>query len=298
IYTIAESAKNADVIWAGTDDGNLQLTRDGGKTWTNVVARVPGVPKNTWVSNVEASPLAEGAAFVTFDGHRTGDMKTYAFATTDFGQTWKALATDGVDGNAHVLRQDPKRGDLLYLGTEMGLWISIDGGAHWARFDGGIPRVPVMDVKVHPREGDLIVATHGRGVWVVGDVEPLRALTPQVMDSDFAILPGEDGVESIDASLQDFPGDDEFAAPNPPDAAPIFYYLKKRHVTGPFKIDVYDAQGTLITSLPAGGRVGINLVPWPMRLKAPSMPPGNEIVGQAIAGPRVPANGRAHVRTP
>jgi photosystem II stability/assembly factor-like uncharacterized protein len=287
LYAVAESPQSADVIWVGTDDGNLQLTRDGGKTWTNVVGKVPGLPKSTWVSNVEPSPSTAGTAFATFDGHRTGDMKTYVYMTTDYGQSWKALPTDGVDGYAHVIRQDPQRADLLYLGTEMGLWISIDGGAHWARFDGGLPRVPVMDLKIHPREGDLLIGTHGRGAWIIDDLQPLRALTPQVMDADFTILPTEDGVQTIDATLQDFPGDDEFAAPNPPDSAAIAYYLKKRHVTGPFEIAVYDAQGKLITKLPAGGRVGINVVPWPMRLKAPKVPPGNDIV-PATDGPRVP----------
>jgi photosystem II stability/assembly factor-like uncharacterized protein len=287
IYTIAESPKDAQVLWVGTDDGNLQLSRDGGKSWANLVGKVPGLPKNTWVSNVEASPHEAGAAFVTFDGHRTGDMKTYVYATGDFGATWKALSTDGVDGYAHVLRQDPVRADLLYLGTEMGLWVSIDGGAHWARFDGGLPRVPVMDVKVHPRDGDLVVGTHGRGVWIVDDLAPLRGLTPEVMESDFALLPAEDGVETMGGSLQDFPGNEEFAGASPPDAASIVYYLKKRHVVGEFKVDVFDAAGKRIVTLPAGGRVGINVVPWPMRLEAPQIPAGNEIA-RAVAGPFVP----------
>ncbi|HEV8630524.1 MAG TPA: glycosyl hydrolase [Thermoanaerobaculia bacterium] len=287
IYAIAESPKNPDLLWVGTDDGNLQLSRDGGKSWTNVAGKVPGLPKNTWVSNVEASPFAEGTAFATFDGHRGGDMKTYVYETTDFGQTWRPLAGEGVDGYAHVIRQDPTRAELLYLGTEMGLSVSIDGGAHWARFDGGLPRVPVMDLKLHPRDGDLIVGTHGRGVWIVDDLSPLRALTPEVMESDFALLPGEDGVQTMSGTLQDFPGDDEYQAGNPPEAAPIFYYLKKRHVMGDFKVDVYDAAGKKIITLPAGGRVGINQVPWPMRFEAPKIPAGNEIA-PATVGPFVP----------
>ncbi len=287
IYAIAESPKDAALLWVGTDDGNLQLSRDGGKSWSNVVAKVPGVPKSTWVSNVEASPYAAGTAFATFDGHRTGDMKTYVYETTDFGQSWKPLATDGVEGYAHVIRQDPVRADLLYLGTEMGLWVSIDGGAHWARFDGGIPQVPVMDLKLHPREGDLLVGTHGRGVWIVDDLSPLRALTPEVMESDFALLPAEDGVEMMSGNEQDFPGDDEFLAGNPPEAASIFFYLKKRHIVGELKVDVYDGAGKLITTLPASGRVGINQVAWPMRFDAPQIPAGNEIA-PATVGPFVP----------
>jgi photosystem II stability/assembly factor-like uncharacterized protein len=287
IYTIAESPKDPQVLWVGTDDGNLQLSRDGGKAWSNVVSRLAGLPPHTWVSNVEASPHAAGAAFVTFDGHRTGDMATYAFATDDFGQTWRRLAAEGVAGYAHVLRQDPVRPELLYLGTEMGLWVSIDGGARWARFDGGLPRVPVMDVKIHPRDGDLVIGSHGRGVWIVDDLSPLRALTPEVMEADFALLPAEPGVLTMSGQVQDFPGDDEFQAGNPPAAASIFYYLKKRHVVGDFKVEVFDAAGKLVTTLPAGGRVGVNQVAWPMRLEAPQIPPGNEIA-PAIEGPYVP----------
>jgi photosystem II stability/assembly factor-like uncharacterized protein len=287
IYAVAESPKNAQVVWVGTDDGNLQLSRDGGATWTNLVAKVPGVPQHTWVSQVEASPHHEATAFVTFDGHRTGDMETYAYVTSDFGQSWQRLQTDAVEGYAHVLRQDPVRPELLYLGTELGLWLSIDGGAHWARFDGGLPRVPVMDLKVHPRDGDLIVGTHGRGVWIVDDLSPLRALTTEVMEADFALLPAENGVQTISGTLQDFPGSDEFFAANPPEAAAIFYYLKKRHVVGEFKVEVFDEQGKRITTLPAAGRVGINQVPWPMRLDAPQIPAGNEIQ-PAFVGPFVP----------
>src|SRR5205085_4772652 len=126
IFAIAESPKNANVIWAGTDDGNLQLTRDGGKSWTNVVANVPGLPKNAWVSYVDAGHFDEGTAYATFDLHTFGDMKPYAYRTTDFGKSWTALvASDApVRGYAHVVREDLVNKDLLFLGTELGLWIS------------------------------------------------------------------------------------------------------------------------------------------------------------------------------
>src|SRR6185436_6037341 len=202
IYTISESPRNRDVIWAGTDDGNLQLTRDGGKTWTNVAGNLPGVPKGTWVSTVEASPHDEATAFATLDGHARGDMKTWVFKTADFGRTWTSLAPDSkespLEGYAHVVRQDPKNPDLLFLGTELGLFISVDGGARWARFTGNFPdKVAVRDLAIHPRDHDLLIATHGRGIYILEDLTALRSLTREVMEQEVAFLPSKQAVMII-----------------------------------------------------------------------------------------------------
>jgi photosystem II stability/assembly factor-like uncharacterized protein len=290
IYSISESPKNAKVIWVGTDDGNLQVTRDGGAHWSNVAPNVTGLPKGTWVSCVEAGRFEEGTAFATFDGHQTGDMKTYVYATTDFGQTWKPLATDALSGYAHVVRQDLENPDLLFVGTELGLFVSVDRGARWARFTGKLPKVAVRDLAIHPREGDLLIATHGRGVYIVDDLTPLRQLTREVLAADAAMLPSRTSVMVIPASVQNFPGDDEFAGVNPAEAATIAYYLKKRHLVGDLKLEVYDGQGKLISTLPAGKRRGINRVAWPMRLPPPKLPPANSLVigsQYALFGPRV-----------
>src|SRR6202035_3647249 len=176
IYSIAESTKNPQVIWVGTDDGNLQVTRDGGKSWTNVAGNVPGLPKGTWVSCVEAGRYDEATAFATFDGHQTGDMKTYVYKTADGGRSWKALQTPAIEGYAHVIRQDLVDPDLLFVGTESGLFLSVDGGGRWARFTGNFPRVAVLDLAIHPRESDLLIATHGRGMYILDDITPLRPL--------------------------------------------------------------------------------------------------------------------------
>ncbi|MFL6232951.1 MAG: WD40/YVTN/BNR-like repeat-containing protein [Thermoanaerobaculia bacterium] len=291
IFTINESPKNGQVIWAGTDDGNLQVTRDGGKSWANVAPNVPGLPKGTWVSCVEAGRFEEGTAFATFDGHQAGDMKTYVYRTADFGKTWKPLATDATTGYAHVVRQDLVNPDLLFLGTEFGLYVSVDGGGRWARFTGRLPKVAVRDIAIHSRDGDLILATHGRGVYVVDDLTPLRKLTRQALDADVAMLPARTSVMTIPASVQDFPGDDEYVAFNPDEAATITYYLKKRHIFGDLKVEVYDSKGQLLSTLPAGKRRGINRVSWPMRLPPPKLPPANSLVlgsQYALLGPRVP----------
>ncbi|MBI4409021.1 MAG: glycosyl hydrolase, partial [Gemmatimonadetes bacterium] len=287
IYTISESPRNADVIWVGTDDGNVQLTRDGGKSWTNV-GGATGVPRNTWVSHVEASPHAEGTAFVTLDGHATGDRKTYVYRTTDFGRTWESLATPQLEGYAHVVKQDPVNPGLLYLGTELGLFLTLDGGRQWARFTGGLPaRVSVRDLAIHAREHDLIIATHGRGVYILDDLTPLRQLTPEVLDADVALLPSRPGIMALSGTLQEWTGDDEFVGQNPPEAAGIFFYQKRRHLFGDLKVEVYDAGGKLVSTIPAGKQAGINRVDWPMRLPPPRVPPASSLIPPA-PGPRVP----------
>jgi len=290
IFAIAESPKDANVIWVGTDDGNLQLTRDGGGSWANVGRAIPGLPPGTWVSKIEASRRDAATAFATFDNHANGDMKTYVYKTVDFGKTWQSLAGPGVAGFAHVVRQDLDNPDLLFLGTEAGLFISIDGGGHWARFTGNLPPVAVWDVQIHPRESDLIIATHGRGIYILDDITPLRKLTPEVLAADLALLPSKPASMVLPVFLQAFPGDEEFVGTNPEEAASICYYLKKRHILGELRVEVYDADGKLLSTLPGGKRRGINRVAWPMRLSGPNLPPANSLIIDQPAlfiGPRV-----------
>ena len=291
IITISESPKNANVIWVGSDDGNVQVTTDGGRTWTNTTANVKGVPPRTWVSRVEASHFDEHTAYVTFDGHRTGDMKTYAFRTRDLGRTWEPLGTAGVRGWAHVIREDLVNPNLLFLGTEYGLHLSLDAGASWAQFKENFPPVPVNDVKIHPRDGDAIIGTHGRGIYVIDDLTPLRALTPDKLASDVVMLPSRASVLKIPFYEGRSEGDTLYASGGLEDVASISYYLKKRHVIGDSKVEIYDAGNDLVATLPAGKRRGINRVDWPMRLPAPKMPAGSSVVmsGGAFFGPRAAA---------
>ncbi|MEO8622973.1 MAG: sialidase, partial [bacterium] len=187
IYAIAESPKNASVIWVGTDDGNVQVTRDAGKTWTNVTANIHGLPANAWVSSIDAGRFDQGVVFATFDLHTYGDMRPYSYKSTDFGKTWTSLVAPNspVRGYAHVIKQDIVNPKLLFLGTEFGLWVTVDDGASWSRFKGGdLPSVAVRDLAIHPRDNDLVIATHGRGIWIIDDITPLRALTPQTLASD------------------------------------------------------------------------------------------------------------------
>jgi photosystem II stability/assembly factor-like uncharacterized protein len=292
IYSISESPKQAGLIWAGTDDGNLQLTRDSGKSWTNVVGNIKGLSAGEWVSWVQASQFDAGTAFVAFDRHSFGDMHPYIYKTTDYGKSWTALVTPadskGLRGYVHVIRQDIVKPDLLFAGTEFGLWISIDGGANWAQFKGGdFPAVAVRDIAFQPRDADLVLATHGRGIWIIDDITPLRSLDPAVLNSEAGFLPSRPIQQRIDG-FGGWPGGDaEFVGQNPSDGAVITYYQRSRHLFGKLKIDVLDSKGELVDTIPASVRRGINRVEWSMRTKAPHVPPAAQIAGNSIQGPRV-----------
>jgi len=290
IYSIAESPKNNKLIWVGTDDGNVQITRDGGKTWTNVVGNIKGVGEAPWVSWVEASRFAEGTAYVTLDRHTYGDMNPHVYRTTDYGKTWTALPVEqaGVRGYAHVVKEDPVNSKLLFLGTEFGLWISVDGGQRWAQYKGrGFPAVAVRDIVVHPRRSDLILATHGRGIWIVDNIAPLRALTPQLLQAEAGFLPVPQVVQWMETFAGWAEGDATFSGPNQPTDAQILYYQKSRHVFGDLKIEVFDAQGKLVGTVASSKHRGINRAAWSMHLKPPKVPPAASAAFSASIGPRV-----------
>jgi photosystem II stability/assembly factor-like uncharacterized protein len=287
IYTISESPAEAGVIWVGTDDGNVQVTRDGGGTWTKVSDSFEGLPERRWISDVHASPHTAGTAFVTVDGHYVGDMTTHVFTTEDYGATWTSLAKEPLEGYAHVIEQDPVNPHLLFLGTELGLFVSLDGGGQWVRFEGGMPKMaPVRAVAIHPRDGDLVIATHGRGIYILDDLTPLRNLTPEVLEQGVALLPTRPAAMVIPAPEQQFGGQENFVGQNPPEAADIAYYLKRRHLFGDLKVEIYGADGELLKTVPGSKRRGINRVSWPMRLPPPKVPPATNLV-PAFEGPRV-----------
>src|SRR5262245_3728294 len=184
IVTISESPVVPGVVWVGTNDGNVQVSRDGGGTFKNVVDKVPNVPKETHVSRVEASHFDAGGAYVTFDGHRTDDHKPYVVKTTDYGESWTSIAGNLPEGNVNVIREDPKNRNLLYLGTEYAFFISLDGGRSWKRFMNGLPTVRIDDILVHPRDNDLIVGTHGRSIWIIDDISPLQQMNEEATKGD------------------------------------------------------------------------------------------------------------------
>lgn len=232
IVAISPSPVKKGVIWVGTDDGNLQLTRDGGKTWTNVVINVKGVPKATWVPQVRASTYNEGEAWVVFDNHRRNDWTPYAFRTRDFGKTWERVATpEQVWGYCHSILQDPAEPKLVFLGTEFGLYVSVDEAKTWTKWTNGFPTVAAIDFVIHPREHDLVVATFGRAAYVFDDIRPLRELarrgaaayedTVNVFTPPVAVM-----AEYGQASGIRFSADAVFAGENRRNGAMISYYVK------------------------------------------------------------------------
>jgi photosystem II stability/assembly factor-like uncharacterized protein len=290
IYSISESPRNAAVIWVGTDDGNLQLSRDGTRTWTNVVGNVPGLPANSWVSWVEASRYDPAVAYAAFDRHTFGDMTPWVYRTADYGKTWTRLVSSdkGVRGYAHVIKEDAVKKDLLFLGTEFGLWISLDAGATWAQFKGGnFPNVAVRELQIHPRDHDLVIATHGRGLWIVDDITPLRALSDATLQRPTAFLDHRPVQQRLEAGGGWAEGDASFSGESAPNSAVITYYLRSRHVYGPIKLEVLDAAGKLIDTVSPSKRRGINRVTWNMRTKPPKVPRAAQVAFGASQGSRV-----------
>ena len=258
-----------------------------GATWSE---NIPGVPKASWVSWVEASRFDPATAYAVFDRHTFGDTAPYAFKTTDYGKTWTSVVSSesGVRGFAHVIKEDTEAANLLFMGTEFGLWVSPDGGKVWAQYKGNdFPDVPVRDIVEQPRESDLVVATHGRGIWIIDDITPLRKLTSDAQSQDAVFLSGKPAQQRFDANGGWAEGAASFRGANPADAALITYYQKKRNIYGKIKLEVFDEKGNLVDTLTANSRRGISRVEWPMRLKAPHVPPAATAAFEAAQGPRV-----------
>ena len=290
IYSISESPRAAGQIWVGTDDGNVQMTRDGGRNWSNLTRNL-GMPQSNWISWVEASRYNPAVAYVTDDRHAVGDMQPYLYRTADYGRTWQRLVgpgTAGVRGYSHVIKEDRLNPNILYLGTEFGLFVSLNGGQSWAQFrpnnfpDG----VAVRDIAIQDREDDIVLATHGRGMWVIDDVSPLRALSAPVLASTIALIPARPAEQRIESNGGWPEGNASFAGDNPPDGAVITYYQKARHVIGRMKLEILDASGKLVDELPTSKRRGLNRVVWSMRTKPPMVPPAASLAGSSTAGQR------------
>ncbi|HEY0514855.1 MAG TPA: hypothetical protein VGH73_23375 [Thermoanaerobaculia bacterium] len=191
LLAIAPSPLQQGVIWTGSDDGRLHVTRDGGKTWTSVEKNVPGVPANTWIPNILPSKYDAGSAFVVFDNHRREDFTPYVYRTDDWGKTWKSLATRDLRGYALAVEQDPADKNLLFLGTEFGLYVSFDGGARWTPWKHGLPTTSVMALKIHPRDLDLVIGTHGRALYVLDDITPLRGMSAATLAEPVHVYSGQ-----------------------------------------------------------------------------------------------------------
>ncbi len=289
IYSISESPKAAGQIWVGTDDGNVQLTRDGGKAWTNLTKNLK-LGKGQWISWVEASRHDAAVAYVAVDRHAYGDFAPYLLRTADYGKTWQPLIgakTPGVRGYAHVVKEDRLDPRILYVGTEFGLFASTDGGANWAQFKpNNFPDVAVRDIFLQERDDALVLATHGRGIWIVDDVSPIRALTPATLAASAALIASAPVQQRVGGQGGWAEGNATYNGENPPDGAVISYYQKARHVVGRMTLEVLDAQGQVVDTLPASKRKGLNRVVWSMRTRPPQVPPAASLAFASTQGQR------------
>jgi photosystem II stability/assembly factor-like uncharacterized protein len=241
VFALAESPKQENVLWAGTDDGLLQLTRDGGKNWSNVTPKE--VPQWSAISLIDASPFDPAIAYVAVDAHKLDDFRPYIFKTSDFGKTWSKII-GGLPDNSyvHAVREDPTRKGLLYAGTETGVWVSFNDGANWQPLQLNLPTTPIHDLIIH--NDDLIVATHGRSFWVLDDIGPLRQLTPAVFNEPAHLFAPS---TAIRARIGHRERRRYAIAENPPQGAVLYYWLKEKPKE-PIKLEVLDEQGKILRS--------------------------------------------------
>jgi len=275
--TLAESPSQPGVIWVGTDDGKVQVSRNGGATFTDVSANVPGPPENYQVSRVEPSHFEPGTCYLTLDNHRYEDWNPYVFVTHDFGQSWESISNNLPRGNVNVITEDPRNPDLLYLGTEFGLFISMDRGQEWKRFQNGLATVRVDDILVHPRENDLIVANHGRSILIIDDITPLQQYTPQVAAGNAHLFEVRPAIQWLDNPQEDvkLAGNRHFAGENPPDGTAVSYYLPI-NMDGDVTLTITDLAGNHVRTLEGPGERGINRVQWDLRGDPPPQPEGEQ----------------------
>ncbi|HET6978831.1 MAG TPA: hypothetical protein VFI24_21035 [Pyrinomonadaceae bacterium] len=295
IISIAESPVQKGQIWVGTDDGNLQLTTDGGKNWANLVKNVSGVGANSPVSHVEPSRTGASTAYVSFDRHMLDDFRPYIFKTTDSGKSWTNISGNlPAKAYVQVVREDPKNRNLLYAGTELGLFASYNGGKEWIPLNlKNLPNVSVHDILVHPRENDLILATHGRSIWIFDDATAIQQMTPQILSSNAYLFSVRPALRYAGSFTRYGIGDKQFLGPNPPAGALITYYLKdKPDEKATFKLQIFDRDGKLVQDIERPSKEkGLNRVAWNLRLGGPEVrrPPTEEQLafGGGSRGPQV-----------
>jgi len=274
IYAIAESRLQAGLLWVGTNDGLVQLSRDGGKNWTNVTANVPGMPAWGSVRHIEPSRYDAGTAYFINDAHQENNRDPWVYKTSDFGKTWK-LIVNGLPkvpmGYAHIIREDPVRRGLLYLGTENALYVSFDDGEHWAPLQAGLPHAPVYGMVIQEQFNDLVISTYGRGIWILDDLGPLQKLTPEVVASGAHLFAPRPAYRFRNINGNYASSDDPTEGQNPQYGAGINYWLKTAPQAAP-TIAIADAAGKTVRTLQGTRQLGVNRVYWDLRNETSKAP--------------------------
>ena len=291
IISFAESSKRQGILWAGTDDGNVQVSRDTGRSWTNVTANIQGLPKGIWISEVVPSRFDEGTAYVTADGHRQNDFESYVFVTHDFGQTWQSAVGNLKGESVKTLTEDQRNANVLYVGTETGLFVSVDKAKTWIRIRANLPTVRVDEITLHPRDNAMILATHGRAIWVLDHVEPIQEYAAaQAATTDaklFSPPPSSMYRRPARDRNYEFWGDQQFYGENPPQAA-VISWLNKKDV-GEVKLRITDAAGREVReisgqTLAKSNKAGIQTACWDLRVQPNPAPPAEEGRGRGGRG--------------
>jgi len=287
ITTIAASPAEKDVIWCGTDDGLVHITRDGGKTWKNTTFAFPGLPANTWCSRLEASRFDAGTAYAAFDGHRQDDYAAYLFRTADYGQTWKQIKGNLPFGWVHVIREDVRNKNLLFAGTEFGAFASLDKGETWFSLKGSnFPTAAVHDIAIHPRENDLIIGTHGRGIWILDDISYLQEMAPEILNTDAYLFSTRPVTAfNLSAKRESFTKA-PFSGVNPAFGAILTTYFKAKPKDRP-KLSILNAAGDMYfeSSLPTVE--GIQRTLWNLQF-VPKTGEGKRVPPSATAAALLP----------
>jgi photosystem II stability/assembly factor-like uncharacterized protein len=271
ISEVAESPVTAGVLWVGSDDGEVHVSRDGGTSWTDVTANVPGLPDLSWINGIEPSRVSEGRAYLVVNNYRNDDYANYVWATEDHGATWRRI--DGglpPERVARTLREDPRNPDVLYLGTEIGLFVSLDRGDSWTQFDGGMPTMAFNDLVVHPRDNDLVLATHSRGIWIVDDLNAIQQWGDAMAggDPDMAaprthLFRPESAHQIRYDGNRGHTGDMIFYGDNPPSGAILDFTLAD---VSEYAVSIHDVRGEEVARLPDDvGEAGLHRVTWNLR---------------------------------
>lgn len=267
LFAIAESPKQPGLIWAGSNDGLVNITRDGGKNWTNVTSNIPNLPPLGTISNIEPSRYDAAAAYLTVDLHQVNNRDPFIYKTKDYGKTWKAI-TNGIPRSmlsyAHCVREDPTRQGLLYVGTENGVYVSFDDGENWQPLQSNLPRVPVYWMVIQEHFNDLVIGTYGRGFWILDDLTPIQQMSDTVRNSNAHLFPPRATYRFRGGTVPVNMSDDPTAGQNPPYGAAINYYLRSAP-SGDVRIRIEDARGQTLRTLTGTKNVGINRVTWDLR---------------------------------
>lgn len=295
IFTINESPIDPNILWVGTDDGQIQITLDGGNNWTNLTKNIVGLSQTKWVYHIEPSHFDTKTAYVVLDGHTHGDMAAYIFKTTDGGQTWTNIATPKIGSFVRCIREDYKDPNLLFVGSEDGLYISIDGGQDWMPFRNNMPPVAIHHLVIQPDTDDLVMATHGRGIIIIDDVSSLRGLMSVLNNNELTFLPSKPFELKESGSFGGYSNVGDFVGENPSQSFLIKYYLPKRHTFGKMSMEIWDNQNKVVADITPLKSKGLNIVEWGYSLKPPKVAKGKTLAFGGFSSLKLPA-GRYTVR--